>query len=174
MEPPQPSTELIFADLLRTGDMSGEPYPCAMEGAEEAGRRRKPHASQVQAEVGSTHPQGTPGPSRGHTSWSSAATMTLSPSHLPRSTSQDRDRPQNPRPRTPRAGSHQCASEESGPHMRTTDSEPCSTQLRGSPSFAPRRPQRRLGDLNHPAYKGTMNQTSTFCRRWPKQGDFWP
>ena len=41
MEPPPPSTESMFADLLRTGDMSGEPYPCAMEGAEESGPEKE-------------------------------------------------------------------------------------------------------------------------------------
>ena len=41
MESPSLSPGSMFADLLWTGDMSEEPYPCAMEGAEESGPEKE-------------------------------------------------------------------------------------------------------------------------------------
>ena len=38
MESPSLSPSSLFADLLRTGDLTGEPYPCAREGAEDSGQ----------------------------------------------------------------------------------------------------------------------------------------
>ena len=40
MESPSLSPSSLFADLLRTGDLTGEPYPCAREGAEVSGQEK--------------------------------------------------------------------------------------------------------------------------------------
>ena len=41
MKSPSLSPGSMFADLLRTGDLSGEPYPCAREAAEESGQEKE-------------------------------------------------------------------------------------------------------------------------------------
>ena len=40
MESPSLSPSSMFDDLLRTGDLSGETYPCAREGAEDSGQEK--------------------------------------------------------------------------------------------------------------------------------------
>ena len=40
MESPSLSPSSVFADLLRTGDLSGEPYPCAREWAQDSGQKK--------------------------------------------------------------------------------------------------------------------------------------
>ena len=162
MESPSLSPGSVFADLLRTSVLSGEPYPCAREGAGESGQEkgasRLAGSGRGRLHTCTGHARHVPGP---------YLMKFLSPTNpLPRppspgSVPRQKTSPPAPRPRSPPAGQLQSPPEGSNPHRHPQDSGLSSTRLHGTPSRPPRRiPSLRL--LHHPS------------RTWSRNGGPWP
>ena len=162
MESPPLSPGSMFADLLRTGgDLSGEPYPCAKEGAGESGQEKEATclagSGRGRLHTSTGHARHVPGP---------YLMKFLSPTDpLTRPPSLGSILGQEPAPGTPTAdppaGSHHSPLEGSNPHRHPHDSGLSSTRLHGTASRPPGRiPSLRL--LHHP------------CRTWSRNGGPWP